>query len=118
MIQLLAIDRKTEEEDVVVITLRSLPKSYEHFIETLNITSSSVDLQFTDLCTLLLEQDWWKQQFGSNSSSTSTEQAFAAKSFQRIQASFNSHLNRSLLLQHQMVPKRTFDATTATSLDT
>lgn len=52
--QLLAIGRKMEEEDIVVITLRSLPKSYEHFIKTLNITSSSVDLKFTDLCTLLL----------------------------------------------------------------
>ena len=59
--QLLAIGRKMEEEDIVVITLRSLPKSYEHFIETLNITSTGVDLKFTDLCTLLLQQDRWKQ---------------------------------------------------------
>lgn len=55
--QLLAISRKMEEEDIVVITLWSLPKSYEHFIETLNITSSGVDLKFTDLYTLLLQQD-------------------------------------------------------------
>ena len=84
----LAIGRKMEEKDIVVITLRSLPKSYEHFIETLNITSSGVDLKFTDLCTLLLQQDRWKQQFGSNSSSTSTEQACAAKSFQKDKGKF------------------------------
>ncbi len=86
--QLLAIGRKMEEEDIVVITLRSLPNSYEHFIETLNITSTGVDLKFTDLCTLLLQQDRWKQQFGSSSSSTSTEQAFAAKSFQKDKGKF------------------------------
>ena len=55
--QLLAIGRKMEKEDIVVITLRSLPKSYEHFIETLNIMSFGVDLKFTDLCTQLLQQD-------------------------------------------------------------
>ena len=86
--QLLAIGRKMEEEDIVVITLRSLPKSYEHFIETLNITSTGVDLKFTDLCTLLLQQDQWKQQFGSSSNSTSTEQAFVAKSFQKDKGKF------------------------------
>ena len=58
--QLLAIGRKMEEEDIVVITLESLPKSYKHFIETLNNTSSGVDLKFTDLCTLLHQQDRWK----------------------------------------------------------
>lgn len=60
--QLLSINHKMEEEDIVVITLQCLPKSYEHFIETLNITSSGVDLKFTDLYTLLLQQDQWKQQ--------------------------------------------------------
>ena len=50
-----------EEEDIVVITLKSFPKSYEHFIETLNITSIGVDPKFTDLYTLLLQQEWWKQ---------------------------------------------------------
>ncbi|WP_425268110.1 hypothetical protein [Enterobacter hormaechei] len=42
--QLLAIGCKMEEEDIVVVTLWSLPKFYAHFIETLNITSSGVDL--------------------------------------------------------------------------
>lgn len=65
------------EEDVVVITLKSLPRSYKHFIDTLNISSTSVDLKFPDLCNKLLQQDRWKQQFGSSASS-STEQAFTA----------------------------------------
>lgn len=78
--QLEAIGRKMEEEDMVVITLKSLPNSYEHFIETLNITSTNVDLKFPDLCNKLLQQDRWRQQFGSSTNSTSTEQAFSAKS--------------------------------------
>lgn len=77
--QLEAIDRKMEE-DMVVITLKSLPKSYEHFVETLNITSTDVDLKFADLCTKLLQQDQWKKQFDSGNSSSSSEQAFIAKS--------------------------------------
>ena len=77
--QLKAIGRTMEEEDMVVITLKSLPKSYEHFIETLNITTTNVDLKFTELCTKLLQQDLWKQQFGSGASSASSENAFAAK---------------------------------------
>jgi len=77
--QLEAIGRTMEEEDMVVITLKSLPKSYEHFIETLNITSTNVDLKFPVLCTKLLQQDRWKQQFGSDASSASSENAFAAK---------------------------------------
>lgn len=85
---LLAIGRKMEEEDIVVITLKSLPKSYEHFIETLNVTSTGVDLKYIDLCTLLLQQDRWKQQFGSSSSSTFTEKAFVAKSFQKDKGKF------------------------------
>lgn len=68
---------------MVVITLKSLSKSYEHFVETLNITSTGVDLKSVDLCTKLLQQDWWKQQFGSSHSSSSSEQAFMAKSFQK-----------------------------------
>ena len=58
--QLEAIGRTMEEEDMVVITLKSLPKPYEHFIETLNITSTNVDLKFPELCTKLLQQDRWK----------------------------------------------------------
>ena len=34
--QLEAIDQTLEEEDMVVITLKSLPTSYEHFIERLS----------------------------------------------------------------------------------
>lgn len=43
------------EEDMVVITLKSLPRSYEHFIDTLNISSTSVDLKFPDLCNKLFQ---------------------------------------------------------------
>jgi len=74
-----AIGQTMEEEDMVVITLKSLPKSYEHFIETLNITSTNVDLKFPELCTKLMQQDCWKQEFGSGASSTSSENAFVAK---------------------------------------
>lgn len=70
--QLEAIGRNMEEEDMVVITLKSFPKTYGHFVETLNITSTSVDLKFADLCTKLLQQDRWKQQFSSSTSSSST----------------------------------------------
>lgn len=52
--QLEAIGRKIEEEDMVVTTLKSLPRSYEHFIETLNITSTNVDLKFDEMCNKLL----------------------------------------------------------------
>eukprot|EP00253_Pinus_taeda_P011625 PITA_11625 len=77
--QLEAIGRTMEEEDMVVITLKNLPKPYEHFIETLNITSTNVDLKFPELCTKLMQQDRWKQQFGSGTSSSSSENSFAAK---------------------------------------
>ena len=77
--QLEAIGCKIEEEDMVVITLKSLPRSYEHFIETLNITSTNVDLKFDELCNRLLQQDRWRKQFGSNNESPSVEQAFTAK---------------------------------------
>jgi hypothetical protein len=60
-----AIDQKMEEEDMVVITLKILPRAYEHFIETLNITATDVDLKFGELCNKLLQQDRWKKQFGS-----------------------------------------------------
>lgn len=65
---------------MVVITLKSLPSLYEHFIETINITSTDVDLKFSDLCNKLLQQNRWRQQFGSSTSSPSIEQAFSAKS--------------------------------------
>ena len=40
------IDRAMEEEDMVVMTLKTLPFSYANFIETLNITSIDKDLTF------------------------------------------------------------------------
>jgi hypothetical protein len=39
---------------MVVITLKNLPCAYEHFIETLNITTTNVDLNFDELCNILL----------------------------------------------------------------
>ena len=59
--QLEAIGWKMEEEDMVVITLKSLPRAYEHFIETLNITATNIDLKFGELCNKLLQQDRWKK---------------------------------------------------------
>ena len=52
-----AIGHAIEEEDMVVITLKSLPSSYEHFIETLNIIATNFDLGFPKLCTKLLHKD-------------------------------------------------------------
>jgi hypothetical protein len=52
--QLKAIGREMEEKDMVVITLKSLLRAYDHFIETLNITSTNVDLKFDELCNKLL----------------------------------------------------------------
>ena len=49
--QLEAIGCTMEEEDMVVITLKSLPPSYEHFIEMLNIIPTNPELKFPDLCT-------------------------------------------------------------------
>jgi hypothetical protein len=77
--QLEAICQKMAEEDMVVITLNSLPGSYEHFIETLNITTTDIDLKFGELSNKLLQQDRWKKQFGNNSETEGSEKAFAAK---------------------------------------
>lgn len=77
--QLFAIGWKMEKEDMVVITLKSLPWDYENFIETLNITSTNVDLKFKELYDKLLQQDKWKTQFGSSNDTESVEQAFATK---------------------------------------
>lgn len=41
--QLEAIGRKMAEEDTVVITLKISPRSYEYFIETMNIIATDVD---------------------------------------------------------------------------
>ena len=51
---LMAIGWKMEE-DMVVITLKSLPCAYKQFIETLNITSTNVNLKFDELCNKLLQ---------------------------------------------------------------
>lgn len=53
--QLKVFGQKMEEEDMIVITLKSLPKSYEKFIETLNIISMNVDLKFLEFCTKILQ---------------------------------------------------------------
>lgn len=76
--QLLAIGRTMEEEDMVVITLKILPHAYEHFIESPNITSTDIDLKFGELCNKLLQQDRWKNQFGSSSQPEGSERAFVA----------------------------------------
>jgi hypothetical protein len=44
--QLKSIERTIEEEDMVVITLKSLPSSYGNFIETSNISNTNKDLTF------------------------------------------------------------------------
>jgi hypothetical protein len=67
------------EEDMVVITLKSLPRAYEHFIETLNITSTNVDLKFDKICNKLLQQDRWKKQFDSSNETNGSKQGFATK---------------------------------------
>ncbi len=51
------IGRKMEEQNMVVVTLKSIPRAYEHFIETLNITATDVDLKFGELCIKLLQHD-------------------------------------------------------------
>ena len=53
--QLKSIEREVEEEDMVVITLKSLPSSYANFIETSNITSVDKDLKFEQLNSKLLQ---------------------------------------------------------------
>jgi hypothetical protein len=67
------------EEDMVVITLNSLLGSYENFIDTLNITSTYVDLNFGELSNKLLQQDRWKKQFGWSSETKGSKKAFTAK---------------------------------------
>jgi len=55
-----------EEDDMVVIALKILPCSYEHFIKTLDVTATYVDLKFGEICNKILQKDRWKKQFGSN----------------------------------------------------
>jgi hypothetical protein len=66
------------EEEMMIITLKSLPHTYKHIIETLNITSTNVDLKFDEFCNKLLQQNKWKKQFDSQIEVESTKQAFAA----------------------------------------
>jgi hypothetical protein len=48
---------KMDEEDMVVIIVKILPLAYEHFIETLNITTMNVDQIFDELCNIILQHD-------------------------------------------------------------
>ena len=111
--QLEAIGHAIKEEDMVVITLKSLPSSYEHFIETLNITAANFDLKFPKLFTKLLQQDHWN--FGNNSLKTLLLHPPLNKHFQpnpltRIKA----HLSQ--LLNLRIAPKRSkTSATVATN---
>jgi hypothetical protein len=75
----MTIDQKMEEEDMMVIMLKSLARAYKNFIETLNITSTNVDLKFDELCNKLLHQDRWKKQFSSSHETKGSKQIFAAK---------------------------------------
>ena len=46
---------------MVVITLKNSPRAYTHFIETLNITTTNVDLKFDELCNTLSKLNRWKK---------------------------------------------------------
>jgi len=59
--QLKVIDRKVEEEDLVIITSKSLKTLIENFVEILNITSKDIDLTFEQLSNNLLQNDKWKK---------------------------------------------------------
>lgn len=63
---------------MVVITLKSLPASFENFIKTLNITSVDVDPNSKDLGTMLSQQDRWKMKFRSSSRNEGLETALAS----------------------------------------
>jgi hypothetical protein len=65
--QFSSIGSNMEEEDMLVIMLKILPHAYEHFIETLNIASTNVDLKFDELCNMILQPDRWKKNLGRNS---------------------------------------------------
>lgn len=76
--QLMTIGQKIKEKDMVVITLKSLLRVYEHFIETLNVTSTNVDLKFDELCNNLLQQDGWKKHFDNNNERQGAKQTFVS----------------------------------------
>jgi hypothetical protein len=48
--KLLAIGREVMEYDVVVVTLKSIPPSFEKCVETLNVAPESTDMYFEKLC--------------------------------------------------------------------
>ena len=75
--QLNAIDRKVEVEDLITITLKDLPPSFEKFIEMLNITSND-ELTFYQLNNKLLQKDRWRKQFGNNKGHDTSKVALAA----------------------------------------
>jgi hypothetical protein len=48
--KLLAIGREVMEYNVVVVTLKSIPPSFEKCVETLNVAPESTDIYFEKLC--------------------------------------------------------------------
>jgi hypothetical protein len=61
------------EEDIMVIALKSLFCAYEHFIKTLNINNTNVDLKFEALYNKLLQWDKWKKQCSGSSEAEGTK---------------------------------------------
>ena len=78
--QLLAIGKEVEEEDMVVVVLNNLPPSFEHFVETINMTADE-DLTFDQVSSFLLQKERWRTHFQGESSGSdmAQESAFAAK---------------------------------------
>jgi hypothetical protein len=70
----------TTLQSSTVITLKSLPNSFEHFIKTLNFTSTDVNLKFGNLSTKLLQQDKRKKQLGSSSRNEDSNNQFQGQS--------------------------------------
>lgn len=63
---------------MAVFRMKSLPFAYQHVIETLNITTTDVDLKFDELCNEPLQQDRWKKQCGSSIGIEGSKYAFVA----------------------------------------
>ena len=89
--QLKPIERKMEEKDMVVITLKKLAFFPCKFIETLNNTITDKDLTFEQLSTKLLQQDRWKKQSGKSNVNESSEVVLAAK----FKSNGNKHSNQN-----------------------
>lgn len=98
-----AIGWKLEEEDWVVI--KSLPASFEHFIETLNITSTDADLKFGKISTKLVQQDRWKKQFGISSENEGSEMALATNFKGKVKFSKNYESSRTYDVSNQKTLK-------------